>query len=101
VNDATAGVSWRALNSPPFDMDLSNDGLNDYSLPRHVLKRLMAEYRGFDAAGRLCADYCITANDLAALIRVIPKPERSKSSLMSNMRSDKFMDIGEAYLAAR
>jgi hypothetical protein len=83
-------------------MDLSNDGLNNYSLPRHVLKRLMmAEYRGFDAAGRLCADYCITADDLAALIRVIPKPERSKSSLMSNMRSDKLMNIGEAYLAAR
>jgi hypothetical protein len=61
----------------------------------------MAEYRGFDAAGRHCADYRITADDLAALIGVIPKPERSKSSLMSNMRSDEPMNIGEAYLAAR
>jgi hypothetical protein len=40
VNDAAAGVSWRALNSRPFDMGLSNDGLNNYSLPRHVLKRM-------------------------------------------------------------
>jgi hypothetical protein len=31
VNDAAAGVSWRALNSRPFDMDLSNDWLNNYS----------------------------------------------------------------------
>ena len=61
MNDAMASVSWRVLNSPPFDLGLSNDGLNNYSLPRHVLERLMAEYRGFDAAGRHCANYRITA----------------------------------------
>jgi hypothetical protein len=61
VNDATAGLSWRMLNSPPFDMDLSNDWLNNHSLPRHMLKRLMAEYSDFYVASRLCADYCIIA----------------------------------------
>ncbi len=70
-------------------------------ISRDVLKRLMAEYWDFDEASRLCADYCITADDLAALIREIPKPERSKSRLTSTMRSDKPMDIGEAYRVAR
>ena len=70
-------------------------------IPRDALKRLMAEYWDFDAASRLCADYCITADDIDALIRKIPKPKRSKSSLTSTMRSDKPMDIGEAYLSAQ
>jgi hypothetical protein len=40
-DNAFAGQIERALNSRPFDMDLSNGGLNNYRLPRHVLKRLM------------------------------------------------------------
>jgi hypothetical protein len=70
-------------------------------IPRDALKRLMIEYEDFDTASRLCADYCITADDLAALIREIPKPKRSKSSLTSNMRSDMPMDMGQAYIAAQ
>jgi hypothetical protein len=70
-------------------------------IPRDALKRLMIEYEEFDTASRLCADYCITADDLAALIREIPKPKRSKSSLTSNMRSDTPMDMGQAYIAAQ
>jgi hypothetical protein len=60
----------------------------------------MIEYEDFDTASRLCADYCITADDLAAL-REIPKPKQSKSSMTSNMRSDTPMDMGQAYIAAQ
>jgi len=66
---------------------------------RVALKRLMAEYGSFDAARRLCADYCITAGDVARLIDGIPKPKGSKSRLTLVVRSDKTID--EAYLLAR
>ncbi len=68
-----------------------------------TLKRLMAEYENFDAASRLCADYCITADGIALLIDKIPKPKRSKSKsrLTFVMRADKTIDIGEPYLVAR
>jgi len=64
-----------------------------------ALKRLMAEYGNFDAARRLCADYCITADEIARLIDNTPKPKRSKSRLTFVVRSDKTID--EAYLLAR
>lgn len=69
-----------------------------------ALKRLLAEYESFDAASRFCADYCITADEIALLIDGIPKPKRSKSKsrLTFVMRADKTtVDIGEAYLMAR
>jgi len=64
-----------------------------------LLKRLMDEYGDFDTARRLCADYCITGDDVASLIDGIPKPKRSKSRLTFVVRSDKTID--EAYLLAR
>ena len=69
----------------------------------YSLKRLLDEYENFDAASRLCADYCITANEIALLIDRIPKPKRSKSKsrLTFFMRSDKTIDIGAPYLVAR
>lgn len=63
-----------------------------------ALKRLMAEYENFDTARRLCADYCITAGDVARLIDKNPKPKRLKSRPYI-VRSDKAMD--ESYLLAR
>jgi len=69
--------------------------------PSHsALKRLLDEYENFDAASRLCADYCIDANGIALLIDKVSKPQRSKSRLTFAIRSDKIIDIGEAYLAA-
>jgi hypothetical protein len=70
-------------------------------ISRDALKRLMDEYENYDAASRLCADYCITANDVALLIDGIPKPKKSKSRLTFVMRSDQTVDIGEAYLVTR
>jgi hypothetical protein len=64
-----------------------------------VLKRLLNEYDNFDSARRLCADYCITGDEVARLIDGVPKPKRSKSRLTFVVRSDK--TIGEAYLLAR
>jgi hypothetical protein len=64
-----------------------------------ALRRLMAEYENFDAARRLCADYCITGDEVARLIDGIPKPKRSKSRLTFFMRSHKTID--EAYLLGR
>jgi hypothetical protein len=56
-------------------------------IPRDALKRLMTEYEDFDAASRFCADYCITADDLDALvIKKSPKPKRSKPRLTLAMR---------------
>ena len=66
---------------------------------RDALKRLMDEYGSFDAARTLCADYCITAGDVARLIDGNPKPKRSKSRLTLVVRSDKTID--EVYLLAR
>jgi hypothetical protein len=68
---------------------------------RAVLKRLLDEYESFDSARRLCADYCINANDIALLISEIPKPEGLKSRLTFAVRSGKTIDIDEAYLVAR
>jgi len=67
--------------------------------PRGALKRLIDEYDNFDTARRLCADYCITGDDVAILIDGISKPKRSKSRLTFVVRSDKTID--EAYLLAR
>jgi hypothetical protein len=61
-----------------------------------ALKRLMAEYSNFDTARKLCADYCITSDDVARLIDGIPKSKRSKSRLTFVVRSDNTID--EAYL---
>jgi len=67
---------------------------------RGALKRLMTEYDNFDTARRLCADYCVTAGDVARLIDGVPKHKRSKSRLTFVVRSDK-TTIDEAYLMAR
>jgi hypothetical protein len=64
-----------------------------------ALKRLMDEYGDFDTASRLCADYCITGDEVARLIDGTPKPKRSKSRLTFVVRSDKTVD--EVYLMAR
>ena len=64
-----------------------------------VVKRLLTEYDNFDSARRLCADYCITGDEVARLIDGVPKPKRSKSRLTFVVRSDKTID--EAYLLAR
>jgi hypothetical protein len=66
---------------------------------RAVLKRLLDEYENFDAARRLCADYCITADDIARLMDEISPSRRSKSRLTFAIRSDQVID--EAYLMAR
>jgi hypothetical protein len=66
---------------------------------RGSLKRLMDEYGNFDTARRLCADYCITGDDVASLIDGTPRPKRSQSRLTFVVRSDKTID--EAYLMAR
>ncbi|MBO0727077.1 MAG: hypothetical protein J2P52_15845 [Blastocatellia bacterium] len=63
-----------------------------------LLKRLLDEYEGFDAARRLSADYCITTNDIALIIDEIQKPERSKSRQTFAIRSDRTMDISETRL---
>lgn len=72
-------------------------------ISRDALKRLLDEYENFDAASRLCVDYCITANEAALLIDGISKPKKSKlrSRLTFVMRADKTIDIGEPYLVAR
>ena len=53
------------------------------------LKRLMDEYGDFDTARRLCADYCITGDEVARLIDGIPKPKRSKSRLTCLAQPDR------------
>jgi hypothetical protein len=66
---------------------------------RAVLKRLLDEYEDFDAARRLCADYCITADDIILLMDEISTSIRSKSRLTFAIRSDQVID--KAYLMAR
>jgi hypothetical protein len=67
----------------------------------YALKRLLATYENFDTARRLCADYCITADEIALLTNEIPKPKKSKSRLTFVMRADKIISIGKAPLVAR
>ena len=66
---------------------------------RDRLKWFIAEYRNFDTATRLCADYCITADGLEALTEGILERKESKSHLTFIMRSGK--DADEALLAAQ
>jgi len=65
---------------------------------RDTLKWFIAEYRNFDVATRLCADYCITAEELDALTKRVLKRRESKSHLTFVMRSSH--DADEALLAA-
>jgi hypothetical protein len=37
-------------------------------LERDTLKQCMVDFQNFDAASQLCADYCLTADELAALM---------------------------------
>jgi hypothetical protein len=71
---------------------------------RTLLKRFLDECDGFDAARKLCADYCVSTNDIALMIDETPKPERSKQRLTFAVRSDKTIgavEMGEAYLVAQ
>jgi hypothetical protein len=68
---------------------------------RNALKWMLDEYENFDAAKRLCADYCVTSNDIALMIDEIPEPERLKSRLAFVGQSDESIDLGEAYLVAQ
>ncbi len=63
---------------------------------RQALKHLIAEYRNFDSATRLCADYCITAEEIAALTAETMKRKESRPTFA--MQSDN--TSGEAYLTA-
>ncbi|HEY7181030.1 MAG TPA: hypothetical protein VIC84_06410 [Blastocatellia bacterium] len=69
-----------------------------------LLKRFLDECDGFDAARKLCADYCITTNDIALMIDETTKPKGSEPRLTFAVRSDKTIgsiDMGEAYLVAQ
>lgn len=66
---------------------------------RYRMKWFIAEYRNFDTATRLCADYCITADGLDALTEGILERKESKSHLTFIMRSGE--DADEALLAAQ
>jgi hypothetical protein len=54
---------------------------------RDALKWFIAEYQNFDAATRLCAEYCITAEEFAALIQEILKRDELASRRTFIMRS--------------
>jgi hypothetical protein len=45
---------------------------------RAALKWLLDEYASLDSARRLCADHCITADDIVHMIDKVPKPKRLK-----------------------
>jgi hypothetical protein len=67
----------------------------------NALKRLLDEYESFDEASKLCADYCITADEIDLLIGKISRPKKSKSRLIFAVRSDRIMDVGDPYLVTR
>ena len=75
-----------------------------FFISHSALKRLLDEYENFDAASRLCADYCIDANEIARLIDEVPKRKRFKLRLTFAARPHKAVDLGEdmgeAYLMA-
>ena len=58
-------------------------------IQRDALKLFIAEYQNFDAATELCADYCITADEFAALIEEVLKRNELTSRRTFTMRSGK------------
>jgi hypothetical protein len=70
-------------------------------MSHNVLRRLLDEYENFDSATRLCADYCIDANEIALLLDKTPKPKRSKLRLTFAVQSDNAVDIDDVYIMAR
>jgi hypothetical protein len=50
-----------------------------------ALKRFIDEYRNLDTASRLCADYCFTADDFAALIDDIPNRKQKSKEQKSRL----------------
>ena len=45
------------------------------AIKRDAIKQFIAEYQNFDAATRLCADYCLTVEEMAELVAEILKDQ--------------------------
>jgi hypothetical protein len=58
-------------------------------IKRDALRQFIGEYQNFDAAARLCADYCITAEGLVRLTDEILARKESESPRAFTMRSGK------------
>jgi hypothetical protein len=56
-------------------------------IQRDALKLLIAEYQNFDAAAKLCADYCFTAEEFSALIEEVLRSKELTSRRTFTMRS--------------
>ncbi len=67
------------------------------SLERDALKQFIAEYQNFEAAARLCADYCITAEELLCLVDEVLKHKELETQRTFAMRFGKaaHMSIAE------
>jgi hypothetical protein len=66
-------------------LDISEERIR--LIQRDALKLLIAEYQNFDAATKLCADYCITAEELYALIEEVLRGKELTSRRTFTMRS--------------
>lgn len=58
-------------------------------IERDALKQFIAEYQNFEAAARLCADYCITAEEFLCLVDEVLKRKELETQRTFAMRFGK------------
>lgn len=88
-------VNLFAVYSAFLGLAMNGAGKKNISTFRKALQRLLAEYKNFDAARRLCADYCITAHETSLLGRDI----KHKPKFLVDSEQD--IEADDAYLMAR
>src|ERR1043165_8897485 len=93
---------YRALGRPNFvravalARRLGIDEERIKRIERDALRQFIGEYQNFDAAARLCADYCITAEGLVRLTDEILGRKESQSPRAFTMRSGKPIHLSVA-----
>ncbi|HWQ36079.1 MAG TPA: hypothetical protein VNQ79_24795 [Blastocatellia bacterium] len=76
-NRALAGRNF--VRAVALAGELKLDELRVRRIQLDALRQFIAEYQNFDGAGRLCAEYCITADELAALAEELIGQKQSEA----------------------
>lgn len=83
-NRALAGRNF--VRAVEVARELSLDEQRIRPIQLDALRQFLVEYQNFDGATRLCAEYCITSDELAALSAHLPGREKLESQTTFSLR---------------
>jgi hypothetical protein len=75
---------------------LGNDEERIRRIERDALRQFLAEYQNFDGATRLCADYCISAEELSRLTAEVLKRQELEAQTTFTMQSGQLAHLSIA-----